>query len=213
MAVKAGAGLARAKLEGVSQAYGGFNDVDHIPPRRPGRHRYCARVGATALAAASATDDPIFALIERHRFAAAVYAVTDPDTDPEGDELALAEDEDALEELLTTRPATLAGCVAVLRYVAGYEADHDVGLFDLSILRPTPRRSWRTSRTRSKLWRCDDTRATRRLRSRVDGPDRGRRAFCGGAGWWILQRVEGSLLTSRHVSAEIAQPDFVISTA
>ena len=76
--------------------------------------------------------DPIFAAIERHRGAAAVYAASDPDTDPEGDALALIEDEDAREVLLTTRPTTLAGCAAVLRYVASYDADHDISLFDLA---------------------------------------------------------------------------------
>ena len=46
--------------------------------------------------------------------------------------MALIEDEDAREALLTTRPTTLAGCAAVLRYVASYDADHAISLFDLA---------------------------------------------------------------------------------
>ena len=106
-----------------------------IPPRRPGRNCDCFRCVASVASAIPAdvnpATDPIFALIERHRAAAAVYDVSNPDADPEGDELALAEDKAALKELLTTRPITLAGCAAVLRYVASYDAAYDISLFDL----------------------------------------------------------------------------------
>lgn len=77
--------------------------------------------------------DPIFEAIERHRVAASAYRLTSPDHDPEADRLAEIVDRDTLVDLLTTRPTTLAGFAAVLRYVGKYCNEEEASLFHESV--------------------------------------------------------------------------------
>jgi hypothetical protein len=87
---------------------------------------------STSVAVATATRDPIFAVIERHRELSAQYGaavhisgdMTSDDPGFEAAELATQERCDALldysaDELISLLPTTLAGTVALLRYVAG----------------------------------------------------------------------------------------------
>ena len=98
-----------------------------------------ASAGAIATPAViNPATDPIFAAIERHRVAAAAYAMSDPNSDHEGDWLALAEDEDALEALLTTRPTT-----AALRSCVMSRATTPTTPPACSVLRTAARRSCR----------------------------------------------------------------------
>jgi hypothetical protein len=70
-------------------------------------------IAAPAIAEKSACD-PIFALIERHRAAAAYYKTTSPDIDRDEDDAAELADCEALCDLIGTAPTTLVGCAAVL---------------------------------------------------------------------------------------------------
>ncbi len=113
-----------------------FPDVD--PTRR--RLLTIAAAGATALTvaparAAAPAADPIYALIERHKQAVAVYdAATDVRArfndinmnDEQRKQLAVLQDavdeawdprEEAAIDLLNTKPTTLAGIVALCRYI------------------------------------------------------------------------------------------------
>jgi hypothetical protein len=85
---------------------------------------------ATAPLAAPAValaPDPVFAAIERHRVALVAFVTAHGE-----DELDEAGDvhQDALVELLETKPTTAAGCVAVLRYVDGLICEGHGGIFD-----------------------------------------------------------------------------------
>jgi hypothetical protein len=96
---------------------------------------------AVPVSVKAATDDPIFALIEEHRAAWAKYSAANdayeaieperwyqpkqiPPTNPEAAaadlhcEKMLEAERKATVALLTTPPATLAGAVALLRYIA-----------------------------------------------------------------------------------------------
>lgn len=81
-------------------------------------------IAAPAIAEKSASD-PIFALIERHRAAAAYYKTTSPDIDRDEDDAAELADCEALCDLIGTAPTTLAGCAAVLRYFSDYLDEDD----------------------------------------------------------------------------------------
>jgi hypothetical protein len=82
---------------------------------------------AVAAAGAYAPPDPIFVAIERHRTALVAF-----ETAPSDDELDAAGDvhRDALGDLLGTKPTTVAGCVAVLRYVDDLVHEGHGGMFD-----------------------------------------------------------------------------------
>jgi hypothetical protein len=74
--------------------------------------------------------DPVFAAIEHHRLIDAAYdasierdAVDTLKSVQQRQELA------ALRALLRTEPRSLAGCLAMLRYVADYAANNRAGLF------------------------------------------------------------------------------------
>jgi hypothetical protein len=71
--------------------------------------------------------DPIFAAIERHREALAAYMAVDNDDDLKA---VSPEHEAALINLLSTKPATIAGCAAVLHYIEDLVNDDDTGLWD-----------------------------------------------------------------------------------
>jgi hypothetical protein len=75
----------------------------------------------TAAPAASSADDPIFAAIKAHLAARAAYWDAPPgETDEQSDERlndAMGPAEEALVKMLTTRPTTIAGCVAALRHI------------------------------------------------------------------------------------------------
>jgi hypothetical protein len=83
--------------------------------------------------ASGETPDPVFAAIERHRVALVAFVTAHGD-----DEIDAAGDihHEALADLLETKPTTVAGCAAVLRYVEGLVHEghggifHDCGLFD-----------------------------------------------------------------------------------
>jgi hypothetical protein len=76
-------------------------------------------------------DDPVIAAMEAHRLADAAY---DDALERGADESIKAgrqnEERDALVALLRTKPETLAGCLAVLRYVANWAESNDAALFD-----------------------------------------------------------------------------------
>ena len=74
--------------------------------------------------------DPIFAVIEKHRLADAAYDNSlergvDKSVKGELSDLEVA----ALIALLRTKPASLRGCLAALRYVADWAETNDAGLF------------------------------------------------------------------------------------
>jgi hypothetical protein len=73
-------------------------------------------------------DDPIFAAIERQKATAAAWGSHDGDADPRRDKRLHAADTKALRALLTTRPTTLEGCAAVLRYIGEYGDRNNCGL-------------------------------------------------------------------------------------
>jgi hypothetical protein len=79
-----------------------------------------------ALPALATEPDPIFAAIERHGYVRDAYIVAmrelhdDPDRQEEYEEH-IDNYDDACLSLVTTRPTTLAGVVAVLTYVAAPE--------------------------------------------------------------------------------------------
>jgi hypothetical protein len=72
--------------------------------------------------------DPVFAAIERHRLA---DTAVDDALERRGDEMAAryGEERTALIDLLRTKPETLAGCLAAMRYVADLTEINDAGLF------------------------------------------------------------------------------------
>jgi hypothetical protein len=107
-------------------------------PVDPTRRRFLSTaasvaVGGTALALASpparAADDPVFALIEAHKAAAAVFAAAATeksrledtgDWDADGGTDATGDAElDALDDLIEAVPTTIAGVIASLVYVSG----------------------------------------------------------------------------------------------
>jgi hypothetical protein len=75
-------------------------------------------------------SDPIFIAIERHRLA---DAALDDSIGRGADESIKKDRVDkegvALVALLRTKPETLTGCLAALRYVADWAEDKDAGLF------------------------------------------------------------------------------------
>ncbi len=93
-----------------------------------------AIVPASAVAAAVSPCDPIFALIEGHKHARAEFAASLANEPPFSDKAAHAEwnrksfgpserEHDATAALLTTAPTTLAGAVALLRYIEATDTD------------------------------------------------------------------------------------------
>jgi hypothetical protein len=82
-----------------------------------------------AMALGSASNDPIFAAIECHRAAdAAFWLSPHGETDDEATERLERWSEPAelaLADLLSTRPTTILGCVAVLRHLDHYLAEHE----------------------------------------------------------------------------------------
>jgi hypothetical protein len=74
--------------------------------------------------------DPIFAAIEQHRLADAAYDDSlDRDADDSVKNARHDQEIDALIALLRTKPETLAGCLASLRYVADWAENNDAALF------------------------------------------------------------------------------------
>lgn len=85
-------------------------------------------IAATTVAVAGrapAAPDPILALIERHREAYEAEHRPGPWGDEELDAAMNAEGL-ALEILLSTKPTTLAGCCAALRYIQQHALDIDM---------------------------------------------------------------------------------------
>jgi hypothetical protein len=81
-----------------------------------------------AIALTTAGPDPIFAAIERHRIAHAAFWSCNDLPDAVDDDVmdACGTDADrALADLLTTRPTTIAGCIAVLRHVDHHLAEYE----------------------------------------------------------------------------------------
>jgi hypothetical protein len=87
-----------------------------------------------AVAFAAATPDPIFAALDRHRKIEAAYSAAC--NEPTGDEATEqarearvfklgGESSDALGELVTMTPTTVAGCAALLRYLEAHEKTYD----------------------------------------------------------------------------------------
>ena len=80
-------------------------------------------LAAPALALSSAGPDPIFALIERHKACNAAFSSVLREPGQDRDEWRRREDEasdverDACGEMVATVPTTLAGLLALLRYV------------------------------------------------------------------------------------------------
>lgn len=91
--------------------------------------------GAAALPAltipctANPAPDPIFAAIERHREARAVWWEPVPgETDQESDDRinrTAAAAERTLADVISTKPTTIAGCVALLRHVHDHLAVYE----------------------------------------------------------------------------------------
>jgi hypothetical protein len=79
---------------------------------------------------AEQNSDPIFIAIEQHRLADAAF---DDSLDRGADESVKnarqKQEGAALLVLLRTKPATLAGCLAALRYVADWAENNDAALF------------------------------------------------------------------------------------
>ncbi len=76
---------------------------------------------------AVAETDPIFDAIERHRIAEAAFAAS------EGDDHLTNNGKKSWKlygALLATKPTTLAGCAAMLRYIEAHEASYDGGTFE-----------------------------------------------------------------------------------
>ena len=74
--------------------------------------------------------DPIFIAIERHRLADAAYDDSlERGTDESVKETRKNQEAAALIALLRTRPKTLAGCLAALRYVVDWAENNDAALF------------------------------------------------------------------------------------
>jgi hypothetical protein len=75
-------------------------------------------------------SDPIFAAIEQHRVA---DAALDDSFDRRADESVkderLTSEGLAMVALLRTKPETVAGCLAVVRYLADWAENNDAGLF------------------------------------------------------------------------------------
>lgn len=137
---------ARARIKGIPDV---TRSTDN-PTRRDALKAIAAGTTAATLAAGSAialaADDPAIAAIDRHRHAFAAYLATfDPVAEAEARAFALPQGSaerkaaDAVSEtrfldqcrfarvadvlafeLADTRPTTLAGCVAVLRYVTAH---------------------------------------------------------------------------------------------
>jgi hypothetical protein len=77
------------------------------------------------------TPDPIFLAIERHRAADKAYDdALEQRADDEEKSARQKIESETLVVLLQTKPTTLAGCLAVLRYVAKYTEGNDAALFD-----------------------------------------------------------------------------------
>ena len=106
----------------------GSHQQEHATMTSPSTSRRAILAGAAALPAlampaiASATVDPIFAVIEHHRQKEAAFSaalLVDEDSDDDAN--------DALAELVETTPTTLAGCVAVLIYVDNHTREAGSG--------------------------------------------------------------------------------------
>jgi hypothetical protein len=67
-------------------------------------------------------DDPIFAVIDRHRAANAARNAIDGDVDPKADGLASIAEKEAIEDLITTAPKTILGLRAAIEYLAHYDS-------------------------------------------------------------------------------------------
>ena len=75
-------------------------------------------------------SDPIFLAIEKHRLADAAFDDSlDRGADESVKEARQNQEGAALITLLQTKPESLAGCLAVLRYVADWAGNNDAGLF------------------------------------------------------------------------------------
>jgi hypothetical protein len=73
---------------------------------------------------------PIFIAIEQHRRAAAAFDDSlDRGADESVKDARQKQEAAALITLLRTKPETLAGCLAALRYVPGWAEDNEAGLF------------------------------------------------------------------------------------
>lgn len=75
-------------------------------------------------------SDPIFIAIEKHRLADAAFDDSlDRGADESVKEARQNHEGAALIALLRTKPESLAGCLAALRYVADWAESNDAGLF------------------------------------------------------------------------------------
>jgi hypothetical protein len=76
-----------------------------------------------ALAQNETAPDPIFAAIDVHKATWAVFMAADSD---EANDAACAKDADAIRAMVHTIPTTLAGLLALVRYVVECEAADEV---------------------------------------------------------------------------------------
>jgi hypothetical protein len=99
------------------------NRVHSMPRSTTSKRKPPPTNKSTSLPAGPAVD-PIWALIEKHRKERAAYTII---ADRPGDIPAGAIDEvlAAGHSVLSTRPTTLAGAIAVLRYVGSQQSDDD----------------------------------------------------------------------------------------
>jgi hypothetical protein len=75
-------------------------------------------------------SDPIFIAIEKHQLADAAFDDSlDRGADESVKDTRQNQEGAALIALLRTKPASLAGCLAALRYIADWAESNDAGLF------------------------------------------------------------------------------------
>jgi hypothetical protein len=90
-----------------------------------------ASLPALNIPAQAAQPDPIFAAIERHRAARAVWWESpDGETNEESEnrlDRAGGAAEQTLADVLSTKPTTIAGCVALLRHVHDHLTTYEEG--------------------------------------------------------------------------------------
>jgi hypothetical protein len=78
---------------------------------------------------ANVSPDPVFALIEEHRIAYIAHGAVRAAADSTEAQLEAASETDieARDSLTNIAPSTVAGCAALLRYVADHVAVHEQG--------------------------------------------------------------------------------------
>jgi hypothetical protein len=118
LAMPALAGKPKITLDDFRQAYA------KLDPNAQAFLRALANEHAEVEIAAAGVD-PIFDAIERHGIARAIFWTGAPMTDDTVMDARSNDHEQALADLLTTRPTTVAGCVAVLRHMDHHLAEYE----------------------------------------------------------------------------------------